>query len=680
MDLAIFAPEASIPKVDLGDVIFAHSVKVSSPARCINTLLISDCFSKLQNRGGDWSLLTNRGRTTLHIYSAPLIPRPPESAAKALRTPVEKGRVPNAEESAYVSWLYSRIDKSQLPTKDDFQVKVAKSLNVKDKFSVLKDVREHNFVDLVVRVVKDPFYSLDKATVWVTDYTENDAFYDHPIGASVLAESGPDGDPFGYQKKKRPDEDATTAWPGPYGKRSLQMTCYPPHAGLIYEQVKAGSWVYFRNVQIKFGANNQNLEGFLRCPLNGSMGKVQVEVLDPTADPENINPRLKDAIRRRRDYEKEVRTQKRQLNEVLRAPQFIPQSKRPAEDSVDGERSAKLPKSSRQRRKERRKAKQREKAGQDALDKADSGHPLDEDDKKEESSLEARLQLNPYIICENAEKPLTRMSRMLQSYTLPDGCTLPFINAKYRTVARVINFYPPCIEDFAVCCRTSEFDVLSDGGNSDSDSDAERLSGNDMDGGGDGKWEWRFALLLEDAFPSESPSTGTSTTTLQKPTPARIWVMVDNASAQLLTSLDASPLRRRPEDLSILREHLFSLWGDLEELKLNRAMAAEDARRRQKSGLTMPPDSSPPTSEHDAAAISAHSGFPNAENATAARSMGGSAEETEYLAANVKNMPFACCIQQYGVSEDRLVTDTNGKEETRWTRMFGLFGTKIKVA
>jgi protection of telomeres protein 1 len=105
---------------------------------------------------------------------------------------------------------------------------------------------------------------------------------------------------------------------------------------------------------------------------------------------------------------------------------------------------------------------------------------------------------------------------------------LPFSCAHYRTVARVVDFRPRQLEDFATWRKSTEADVLSDYGE-DSDSDSESEEGGDeysnqaREGG---VWEWRFALQLEGVDPKSKNND-------------KFWVVVDNNEAQQLTGLDA---------------------------------------------------------------------------------------------------------------------------------------------
>lgn len=266
---------SEIPEPDAGDVV----------------LII---YAKVQSRYNEISLLSHKS-TIIHMYSASKIPRPPKSAKQALLDPIRPNdRRPLDKEHEYVSWLYHSAE---------FTIQVDQSRNVKNKFKVLSDIQDGQFCDIIVNVIKDPFHQMDRATLWVSDYTENDAFYKFSWDSTDISE-GRDGDPYGYTTKNV----TPNTWPGPYGRRSLQVTCFDLHGEFVRDEVKAGAWVKLRNLQIKYGRNANNLEGYLREDRSAFNPGVQVDILS-TDDPDNIDQRLKDAIRRKRDYEKAKKKQ-----------------------------------------------------------------------------------------------------------------------------------------------------------------------------------------------------------------------------------------------------------------------------------------------------------------------------------------------------------------------------------
>lgn len=292
------------------------------------------------------SLITN-WKTTISLYHASKIPKPPADASVALHPPIKsKDRLPDNKENIFVSQMYHGIDKDRLPTQVEFESMVLTSANIKDKFSLLESVKDGMFCDVVVQVVKPPYDAGDKVTLWVADYTQNSSFYQFSYNPGDLPE-GRDGDPFGYTDKFV-DTSSTPGsnWTGPFGKRCVQITCWEPHATVIREtKIEAGQWVSMRNVQIKWGRNNANLEGFLREDRSASGLKLNICPLT-LDDPENINPHMKDALRRKRDYERLKKTQLKDMAEAGKAGQ-----KRKSELSAESEPKKK---NSRSKRKAKR--------------------------------------------------------------------------------------------------------------------------------------------------------------------------------------------------------------------------------------------------------------------------------------------------------------------------------------
>ncbi|KAJ8122797.1 hypothetical protein ONZ43_g1098 [Nemania bipapillata] len=464
---------SKIPEPTAGDVLIVNSAKV-------------------QSRGEGISLVTNKS-TSFHIYSAPAIPRPPQSARDALRPPYST-RQPSEKEHEYVSWFYHNTNKDSIPDASTFQKQVDQSTHMKDKFCRLEDAVDSKFCDVIAHVVKAPFDEIEKTTLWVSDYTENDSFHKFSWdGAKQLG--GTNGGPYGYLDT---DIHAASKWTGPFGKRSMQVTCFEPHASHVKSEVQLGEWIRIRNLRIKFGNNGLNLEGVLHEDRDFS--RQQVEVLKWEKD--DCDPRLKEAIRRKKEYEK---LKKKQLKTF--AENETPGgagTKRKADESEELKNNAKS------RRKEKRGAARKK---------------VEEQDRQAEERL---------VKCESKEQPVTPLPAIIEpvSWKTTVGgeevtLLLPFVCAKYRTNVRVVDFRPRKLEDFATWRRSTESDVLSDyssDSSSESDDDdncsAVRYSGEKI-------WEWQFALQLEDADPTSRGKKD------------RFWALVDNIEAQQLTGLDA---------------------------------------------------------------------------------------------------------------------------------------------
>lgn len=261
----------------------------------------------------------------------------------------------------------------------------------------------------------------------------------------------------------------------------------------------------------------------------------------------------------------------------------------------------------------------------------------------------------PIVKCENEKQPCSAIAELLEQICFEaligqDAAQLPlpFINANYRANVRVKDFLPHSLEDFAFAkIQSSVYDMLSDAESASSDSDdddedrnmdhfvtSEKIKG----------WEWRFHLLLEDATVADADGKADHC----------VWVTVDNHAAQCLLNLNAGDLRHSRMLVSQLREKLFYLWGDLEELKtktlLRTALAEKQARAI-----------GPPLDSDD----------------EEAGDKGGGAARTEM---GPSNLPFSCCIRQYGVKVREVDEGkADAGEGQRWQRMYGLFGTQISV-
>ncbi|KAI1423020.1 hypothetical protein F5Y12DRAFT_759830 [Xylaria sp. FL1777] len=591
--VSIFGDPDKMPEPTAGDVLVINSAKVQSYRETI-------------------SLINNR-TSSFHLYSASDIPRPPQSAKDALRSSYGTRQL-GEKEHEYVSFLYHFTSRDSIPDMATFQKQADQSARMKDKFCKLEDIADGKFCDVVVNVVKAPFEELGKTTLWVSDYTENDSFHKFSWdGAKQLG--GRDGNPY--------ETHTATKWNGPFGKRSMQVTCYEPHASHINSEVQLNHWIRIRNLRIKFGNNHLNLEGALHEDRDFS--RRQFDILKPDRT-EDCDPRLKEAIRRKVEYEK---LKKKQLKSLAANEGGDDTStKRKTDDSEEPKPNSK------QRRNQKREAKKRK---------------AEEQDKQ----AEERLGLNSFIKCESNEQPVTPVPSIVEPVlwkTTVEGeevtLTLPFTCAKYRTNVRVVDFHPGKLEGFATWRKSTESDVLSDY-SSDSDSGSDDEHNSLLHYSGNKVWEWRFALQLEDADLK------------LKGEKEKFWVVVDNTEAQQLTGMDACDLREDPDVLNSLREQLFKLWGNLEEVKLQE-------QQRQITNLRRVADNQPPPSS------------PMYVDNKNSQQEVSNAKNKNQNGIGLSNKPFSCCIRQYGVSvREPNPQRANAGEGRRWVRMFGLFGTKI---
>ncbi|KAK7220273.1 hypothetical protein V2G26_008276 [Clonostachys chloroleuca] len=529
----IFLPQKDMPKPARGDFVVLLRLKI-------------------QKRGfGDISLLTHR-ESGIYLFTGSKIPRPPADASAAFSPSTSRvKRALNKVELAHIPFSYHGLDKTRIPTEFEFETRVIQSRNFKEKFSELKDLKDGTFYDLLVYIVR-AYDSGDRMSLWVSDFTENQAFYHHEYKGPKTAVVQ-EGDPYGYQAKFSKDLPATSSWEGPFGKRSMQVTCYDSHAEAIRTSSEAGKghWVMLKNVQVKYGQNGANLEGYLRGDRQYGESKVNMIPLNFHEDPETMDPRLYRALERKRAYERSLKAQKKQIDDAAAAGQ-----KRKS-DALAGEKPVSNAKLARREKRARQRSAQNAQNVQNAQNIQQPDTPI------------STQKMNPQVKCENHTKPTSSLSDILTKASADldiDGeevkLPMPFTNMNYRVNVRVTNFSPPDILQFAVPKKTSEYAVLEDDGDSDSSSGMD-----DEDMGNDSmSWEWRFALELEDSTPDIKQR-------------ERIWVVVDNQSAQCLVNLDATDLKRDVETLDLLRQRMFLLWGNLEENKHEQRQAAKKANQ-----------------------------------------------------------------------------------------------------
>ncbi|KAL9471524.1 hypothetical protein ACSS6W_009465 [Trichoderma asperelloides] len=633
LTLNVFRPANEMPNPGLGDVIVLFQ-------------------AKLQSHSDTLSLMTH-WTTDIYLYSSSQIPRPPEGALKALRPqPRKTTHNPGQPIHEYVSVLYHSIDKSCLPSEAEFQDIKAKSITVNEKFKELKDIRVDTFVDVIVQLVRQPYDTGDRITLWISDFTENDSFFHFAWKGPVLADKP--ADPYGHESVMPYGAGSGGEWKGPFGKRSMQVTCFDPHTAFIREQgLSFGSWVMLRNLQIKYGRNGANLEGFLREDRGSSGLKINITQMD-TTDTESPDPRLKEAVRRKRDYQELKKTQMQQVFNASMAGK-----KRKSDLAEMG--STPSNKSKRNRRKTKRKSMGHDESVTSSAivstvssssNNNPSGNspyffsPLPFDFSLHQFSLTVSVK------CEYENKIISTFEEILNPIYLKTKVNgqqaelqLPFVNLNYRADVRVVNFMPPDLRDFAQPKKISEFDMLSDQEESDANSDEDRES--IADRAAVRQWEWRFFLELEDANAPKDHRGKKKT----------IWVAVNNSSAQCLLDLDASDLHEDQENLDTLRHRLFFLWGELEEKK---SIGEENKRRAAQVALANRDSNRPPLHSSDDESIAPQK------------------QDMELRSSQISNRPFSCCIRQYGVKvpeQDPAKADAG--EGKRWQRMFGLFGTRI---
>lgn len=120
--------------------------------------------------------------------------------------------------------------------------------------------------------------------------------------------------------------------------------------------------------------------------------------------------------------------------------------------------------------------------------------------------------------------------------------TLPFVNQRVRSRVRVVDFTPNDIQDFARSLDDETYQQW------DPYSDTPPLNSTN-------KWEWAFYVLVEDAKPGAGEQ------------PVQLPLQVFGDEAIKLLGIAPVDLRKNKSILNLLKAKLFTLWGDLEEVK-----------------------------------------------------------------------------------------------------------------
>ncbi|KAF2104918.1 hypothetical protein NA57DRAFT_51710 [Rhizodiscina lignyota] len=417
----------------------------------------------------------------------------------------------------------------------------------REKFSLLQAVEDSKFYDVVAEVVKEFPTSLGK-DIYITDYTQNPKFYNYPVpDASTDDTHGVPGDEYNYIGA------AKRNWPGPFGQHVLCVTLFYPHTNA---NVKVDDIVYIRNLHIKLGNNSQHLEGRLH------QDKGRPEQIDIYS----IN---RPGINKINDYRAgTLRSRKSSYWEKLAAEGYQWAKSQMDEHEAKFQKK-KMDKAEKKREKAEKKRERKEKKAREAREKegklaqyssrAEAKPSMATEGAVNMGTMPLRIQgpSNPRVKCGHHDKPLVRVHDILhnpnRTATEKDGETfeLPFINMNCRSFVRVVDFWPPAIEDFASSIDDPAFNNVSKLNNS-----SQISTELDMELSQSNRWEWSFRLLVEDAHPNPGATT-----------PEYMQLLIAGETADYLLKLDAADLRRDKDTLGKLKELLWTLWGDVGELK-----------------------------------------------------------------------------------------------------------------
>ncbi|OOQ84938.1 hypothetical protein PEBR_28340 [Penicillium brasilianum] len=424
---------------------------------------------------------------------------------------------------------------------------------------LIQDVQPGPFVQILGQVVKTKTYDSEKCIMYLTDYTSNGSLMD--IKKDDEDEMGTEGDTYDYLSRRMKN------WPGPWGKMTIQVTLWEPHATFARTHVKDGQLVLLTYTRIKHGYNG-GIEAAVHQDKQFS-NKIHLQIIS------NDDHRARDLMERRKEYWR-----------------------------IHGKPSDDPKKASRKNKNEQKKKEEKIEEGQKPLSLPAPGK-----------------NTNKHIKTRSYEVPPRSIDYILSGAShinsIPGGITyqLPFQNVCYRTTVRVVDFFPPKLEDFAV--QVPMESILA-GDDNHAPTSTPRM-----------EWEWRFCLLVEGTEPLRS----------KNEVRAQMKLFVTGAEAVHLLSLDPTNLRLHSTRLGELREKLFILWGDLEELK------------QQHATIT--------------------------------------GTEEYWAPAKTSSLPFMCCIKEYGVpcthplDPDDMALDEPGTPGCTipdcfgWERRFTMFGTTI---
>ena len=306
--LNIFRPLNDMPAATgPSDVILLRNVAVSD-SRNSPHLALSHNF-QVQVFQNIVSLLSNRS-SEIHSLRASQIPASISlfQDVKWRSTPPLKCKLPTRVETIYVISANSRVNEIALPSNEAFQEKSMQAMNVKEKFSLLKDVEVNCFYDILGEVIKVFDSQTGALTVYLTDYTENAQFFHHSWGETGQPADARVGDEYGYTKSKTKKVDE---WPGPFGKLSIQLTMFDENAEFVREKVKVGQWILLSNVRMKYGKTGEILEG----ALHSEGDRVMVQVMELGGESGAVDSRLKEAVHRKWDEKKRFDKQKKEFLE-----------------------------------------------------------------------------------------------------------------------------------------------------------------------------------------------------------------------------------------------------------------------------------------------------------------------------------------------------------------------------
>lgn len=277
--------------------------------------------------------------------------------------------------------------------------------------SLIKDVVVDKFHDLTGEVIKMYTAGTGAVDLHITDYTRN----------NLLPEYLPQDAGYGNDKK----------WDGPYGKRSLKIEVYDPHATWLRDNAERGSLLRLRNVRIKIG-KGALLEGNL---WEDRLYPEKVCVWSLTDE----DPAVQQLLGRKTGYASECRS--KGWANALSGLSARSRKRAPAEENgalgrADaGRRNKKHKKSQRQEHTHNPHEKTQDPQSPVRLAKARSVVRL----------VASASSMRPSSIYEVVNNPSRSITIPLTGEKQP----VPFVNVKHKIRVKVVDFFPHEIKSFA---------------------------------------------------------------------------------------------------------------------------------------------------------------------------------------------------------------------------------------
>ncbi|KAI9760897.1 MAG: TRAPP subunit trs31 [Chaenotheca gracillima] len=598
-----------------GDVVALYNIKVKNYHR--EELILS-------NRTSEWA-----------VFPANAIPKELPPGNPGLRPISNQGLgTPSLAEQLYAISLCNTQDRTECPVlqKDDAPRTLVQlsAPAPRRKFALLQDVEVDSYYNLVGQVIKVWPARDNRCELYVTDYTSNDLFFKYEWGRKGTEMGSDAGESFGAGDLSGRSDD----WPGPFGRMTLQVTLWDIHAYHAQVHVKEQSFVYLKNVKIKFGQDGAALryEGIIYKDRDypDRIGVSVIKDLDSSVQ-------IQEVLERKEAYWNKARKQR---DEYLKDVGRLKRQQRDGESVEDG----------------KKKTRKRRKARREDNDRApDTPQPVKQHSNKHGSLIlpqtnsEEDLANSMAVLCSHEKVPTLPVSDILHSTfhetKSPNGTVynLPFQNIRCRVSVRVVDFFPPRLEDFAVMLPMKEGTLNDDKGRQSGPrwrhmQDAEKALPEAP------RWEWRFYLLLEDRGKKD-----------------KIKALVAGKDADQLLGMRCENLRENDNLLLRLKEKLFLLWGDLEEQKsaVSRGILSEkDPNARPHLIGDKGQKSSRPRGDAPAALVTSHS-----------------------------SMSFEACMMEYGIQRRNPTGLRTGQPEdsqdnsngawSGWDRKFRMFGTRI---